>query len=143
VFQGKRGDNRATLVPLGLSYRRALSAGTGAIPYAGAGVNLYFVDLRVPADNVDSGIRTAGGGSLFVGSTFGETCTSSPISVRLQGPRASTVRLQPAGRLPLLRTQGRAVAPAPPHLALMNNHLLAAVSSALGRHDIHTVVEVG
>lgn len=65
------GDNRAFFAPLGLSYRRALSQGN-LTPYVGASVNVVFADLRSREDNVTSGFRAGGGGSVFLGATFND-----------------------------------------------------------------------
>nr|CAA9236517.1 hypothetical protein AVDCRST_MAG63-1222 [uncultured Armatimonadetes bacterium] len=71
VLYRKRGDNRALVIPLGVSYRRSLSVGPTA-PYVGASLNLVFADLKSEEDDVDSGLRTTAGASVFLGTTFSE-----------------------------------------------------------------------
>lgn len=71
ILYKSRGDNRALLIPFGLSYRRALSEGA-ASPYAGASVNAVFANVRSVPDNVPSGFRTGFGGSVFLGTTLRE-----------------------------------------------------------------------
>jgi hypothetical protein len=70
-------DNRAFFAPIGVEYRRALlSRSTETdklIPYAGASANVVFADIRSDQDNVHSGFRTTVGGSIFVGTTVGES----------------------------------------------------------------------
>lgn len=68
----KKGDNHAFLAPVGIEYRRALARGTDTVPYVGLSGDLDLVDLRSPVDNVHSGLRTSGGGSVFIGTTFSE-----------------------------------------------------------------------
>ena len=73
VIATRRGDNRALFVPIGLAYRQPFATGRQTIPYAGGSVNVFLARLRSPADGVDSGTRTGTGGSVFVGTTLGET----------------------------------------------------------------------
>jgi hypothetical protein len=62
---------RALVIPLGLGYRRAFSGGSTR-PYVGVSANLVLADLRSPQDNVRSGMRAGGGGSVFIGTTLSD-----------------------------------------------------------------------
>lgn len=68
-----RNDNNALIIPVGLSYRRALNDNPSVTPYIGLSANLYAATLRSDQDDVHSGFRGGGGGSAFVGTTFGES----------------------------------------------------------------------
>ena len=74
VFGG--GDNRAILIPLGVSYVRRLTPptseelATGWTPYFGASANLIVSNLRSDRDNIESKWRAGAGGSLFIGAVW-------------------------------------------------------------------------
>jgi hypothetical protein len=77
LFRG--GDRRAVFIPVGVSFARPLSpitqtAGelTGAIPYAGVTANIIPNNIRSDKDGINSGWRTAFGGSVFAGVAFQE-----------------------------------------------------------------------
>lgn len=75
IFRG--GDKRAIFVPIGFSVSRRLSAlptnqvvETGAVPYAGVSVNVIPNNIRSDKDGINSGWRTAYGGSIYVGVAY-------------------------------------------------------------------------
>ena len=70
------GSNYAYILPVGVSYRRALFSsdltnGQAFIPYFGVSADVVGVDLNSPKDNVHSDVEVAGGGSLSLGTTIG------------------------------------------------------------------------
>lgn len=76
------GTAEAVLAPVGIVYRRGAGDGRKNRPYYGASGNVLFANIRsnvnatnqvgAPGDNVNRGWRTAFGGSLFGGVTFGQ-----------------------------------------------------------------------
>ena len=70
----KSGGNRAYVVPVGASYTKALrsDATCSTQPYYGVTLNVVGTKIRSLPDAVDTGVRAAPGGSLFLGSTLGE-----------------------------------------------------------------------
>ena len=71
------GDNRhAYLIPVGVQYRQALNrsqtvgAASSVVPYIGVSADVVFADVRSPVDDAHSGLRTTGGGSVFVGTSL-------------------------------------------------------------------------
>jgi hypothetical protein len=72
VVNGRNSGSRAFVIPLGVSYIRGFIPSSRVKPYAGVSLNLFITDLRSDRYDIDSGIRTASGGSLFVGTTFSE-----------------------------------------------------------------------
>ncbi|MDQ2686358.1 MAG: hypothetical protein M3Y28_00660 [Armatimonadota bacterium] len=71
----QHNDNRVFLMPLGIGYRVALTQDPEAksIPYAGVTGDVYLADVRSVPDNVHSGLRAGGGGSVLLGVNFGQT----------------------------------------------------------------------
>jgi hypothetical protein len=67
----KSGSNHAWLLPVGVSYRRAMGATTTMTPYVGAAANLVISDIRSDGDDIHSRIRTVPGGSVFTGINLG------------------------------------------------------------------------
>lgn len=67
--------NRVFLLPLGLGYRVALTQNpeSKTVPYAGVTGDVYLADVRSIPDNIHSGIRAGGGGSVLLGVNFGES----------------------------------------------------------------------
>jgi hypothetical protein len=68
-----RDGNHLFLAPLGVAYRKALNSGGPNVAYAGATVDLDFVDIRSADYNVHSGVRTAFGASPLIGVSFGDS----------------------------------------------------------------------
>ena len=71
------GDNRhAYLIPVGVQYRQALNRGqtvnstSSVVPYIGVSADVVFADVRSPVDDAHSGLRTTGGGSVFIGTSL-------------------------------------------------------------------------
>ncbi len=71
----QHNGNRVLLLPVGLGYRVALTQNPEAktIPYAGVTGDVYLADVSAPVDNVHSGLRAGGGGSVLLGVNFGQT----------------------------------------------------------------------
>jgi hypothetical protein len=82
AISGRRGDNRALIIPLGVEWRTALGgAGSsgdegeerpGNVPYVGVAVDAYATRLRSDEDGVRAGWRFAGGGGAALGVTFAQ-----------------------------------------------------------------------
>jgi hypothetical protein len=74
IFSG--GDNRAVIIPLGVTYARRITpatseeAATGWTPYVGASVNLIGTNLRSDKDNIESKWRAGAGGSVYIGAVW-------------------------------------------------------------------------
>ncbi len=71
------GDNRhAYLIPVGVQYRQALNrsqsvnSASSVVPYIGVSADVVFADVRSPIDDAHSGLRTTGGGSVFIGTSL-------------------------------------------------------------------------
>jgi len=60
-------SNHVYIVPAGVQYRVSLSDSTQFRPYAGVSADFLFADVLSPVDNIHSGIKTRGAGSVFVG----------------------------------------------------------------------------
>jgi hypothetical protein len=79
VLSARRTFGSATLIPVGFSYRQALTpAKEDEVPrsgtYAGVSANLLVSQLQstLPADNLPRAWRTSAGGSFFVGAVVSE-----------------------------------------------------------------------
>jgi hypothetical protein len=70
----KKNGNRAYILPLGVSYTKALlrDPERSAQPFVGAALNVVGTKLRSIPDGVDTGVKAGAGGSVFLGSTVGE-----------------------------------------------------------------------
>jgi len=88
VYYKKRGQNRVTMIPISLEYRKSLGRapaigedgqpvdprqpGRGLTPYVGVAGSLVLADLRVPSQNIGSGFRATVGGSALLGTTISD-----------------------------------------------------------------------
>lgn len=79
VMYNNRGDNQALVIPVGMSYRRALGNADGdpnvnrTFVYIGGSLSAYAVDVRSKVDNVRGGFRGTVGASPLIGMTMGRT----------------------------------------------------------------------
>ncbi len=72
LISHESGNSHAYIVPIGVQYRKALSADSNSVPYVGIGADLILADLRSPvaSDDVHSGLRTTGGAAAILGTTI-------------------------------------------------------------------------
>ncbi|HEY3298614.1 MAG TPA: hypothetical protein VGK34_08170 [Armatimonadota bacterium] len=60
-------SNHAYLFPAGIVYTTRAKKMKALSPFVGASADVYFVNLRVPEENLDSSWKTTVGGSVFAG----------------------------------------------------------------------------
>jgi hypothetical protein len=73
VLTNSKGRDRATILPLGLQYRRSLDVFGGRVrPYVGASAGLMLAQLRSREEGLTSRMRGGYGGGAALGLTFGD-----------------------------------------------------------------------
>lgn len=69
-LNSSKGNNRVTLIPLGLRWRTAFGA-SNSRPFVGFGGGLLLSETRIPDENLPSRWRGGATGSVFAGLAFG------------------------------------------------------------------------
>ena len=71
VLAQTRGDKQIYIAPVGVSYQYGLGSKGTTGPYVGASANFVLTQLRDDDAHIVTRIRGTGGGSVFIGTSFG------------------------------------------------------------------------